>query len=436
MGPSVAEIDMRICFLVGLALVTTPAYCDEERYGLVEYRNGIWWDGRSEFRGSRFVVDGRFVESGQSSAHEVIDLDGAIVLAPFGEGHNHDIARPMFEQANRGYLRNGVFYVKNPSAYPPAVAAIRSALNRVDTVDASITFGALTSPGGHPVPLYVEFLSDELYGSASYDDLSGLAFHEVTTGSEVISALDALIAQEADFAKVMLLYSEDFDRGYQRGLDPALLPPLVQEAHKRGLSVSLHVESAEDFRRGVEAGVDEIAHLPGGMIWDQDRAAEEGLLMAEDARRAAESSIAVVTTTLVQVSDDEGIEPSRRDEWARVQRENLGALLRAGVEIRIGSDTRNTSANENGANPTRREAEYLVALGQFDNEEVLARWIDTGRSIFPQRRIGCFEAGCEASFLVFEADPRDSLANLDSLIMAVKQSVHIHPQDADTDSGQ
>lgn len=403
---------------------------------MVEYRNGIWWDGRSQFSGSRFVVGGKFVNDANSSVTKVIDLDGAVVLAPFGEGHNHDTAKPMFERANREYLRNGVFYVKNPAAFPPAVAAIRNDLSRVDTVDASVTYGALTSPGGHPVPLYVDFLSEALYGGANYAAFSGQAFHEVATESETTAALDTLVAQDADFAKAMLLYSEDFDNGYQVGLDPDLLPLLVREAHERGLSISLHVESAEDFRRGVEAGVDEIAHLPGGMIWEQDREAEEGLLNSEDAARAAASGVAVVTTTLVQVAVDDGVEPKRRAEWMRVQRENLDVLLRAGVEIRIGSDTRDTAPNENGANPTRREAEHLVALGAFDNAAVLARWIDTGRSIFPKRRIGCFAAGCEASFLVFAADPRDDLAHLDGLVLAIKQGDEVYRQSTKIGIGQ
>jgi hypothetical protein len=29
----------------------------------------------------------------------------------------------------------------------------------------------------------------------------------------------------------------------------------------------------------------------------------------------------------------------------------------------------------------------------------------TGKRLFPKRRIGCFEAGCEADFLVLSADP-------------------------------
>ncbi len=53
----------------------------------------------------------------------------------------------------------------------------------------------------------------------------------------------------------------------------------------------------------------------------------------------------------------------------------------------------------------------------------MSRWIDTRRKIFPQRRITYFEAGCDASFLVFEADPRNNLENLDRLTLAVKQGV-------------
>ena len=192
------------------------------------------------------------------------------------------------------------------------------------------------------------------------------------------------------------------------------------------MSVSVHVESAQDFRQGVAAGVDEINHLPG-MYWDSNHTAADHLLTEEDARRAAESGVAVVATTYWTdvFSKRNDIAAERVAQLKAVQRQNLDLLIEAGVEIRIGSDVYDRVGDGEGANPTRGEVENLVALGAFDARTVLSRWIDTGRKIFPQRQIGCFEPGCEASFLVFEADPRDDLANLDRLTLAIKQGVDV-----------
>ena len=46
---------------------------------------------------------------------------------------------------------------------------------------------------------------------------------------------------------------------------------------------------------------------------------------------------------------------------------------------------------------------------------------DTPRALFPGRRIGCFEPGCEASFLVLGDDPLADLAQVDMPLLRVKQ---------------
>lgn len=146
------------------------------------------------------------------------------------------------------------------------------------------------------MPIYVGFLSELLYEGATYEDCSGFAFHEVQTEADITAALSAMISQGTDFIKSTLSYSERLDEGYREGLDPDLLPFLVRSAQASGMTVSLHVDSADDFRQGVVAEVDEIAHIPG-YLWGRGDQPTDHLLMEADAHRAAEKGIAVVTTT-------------------------------------------------------------------------------------------------------------------------------------------
>jgi len=150
-------------------------------------------------------------------------------------------------------------------------------------------------------------------------------------------------------------------------------------------------------------------------------------LTEDDAQRAADAGIAVVATTHFQnvLAEIFSISAERVAEFKDVQRHNLDLLINAGVEIRIGSDVYDRLGNGMGAKPTRGEIESLVALGVYDNASALSRWIDTGRKIFPNRKIGCFKPGCEASFLVFEADPRKDILNLDRIRLAVKQGIDV-----------
>ena len=391
-----------------------------------EYRNGIWWDGITETTGTRYVSEGVFVSSSSSENHKVIDLQGTIVTAPFAEGHNHNIVESIFERSNDEYLRNGVFYAKIPTTYPPAIESIRDRLASRDTVDATFSMGGVTSPGGHPVALFVNTLSGTIYDGATYEEFRGQAFHEVESEPGVIDAIERIHDHGADFVKATLIYSEDYqaadyDGRPLRGLHPDLLPAVVRESHARGLPVTLHVNSAADFRAGVAAGVDEIAHLPG-LAWPDNREAKDHRLTPQDAARARDAGVAVVTTTYVieVVFKDQ---PEKLDTFRSMQKSNLTVLQRAGVEIRIGSDTYDREGTGLGADPTVGEVRNLVALGSFDAPTVLSRWIDTGRSIFPDRRIGCFHPGCEASFLVFARDPRADIENLATLRAGIKEGM-------------
>ena len=46
---------------------------------------------------------------------------------------------------------------------------------------------------------------------------------------------------------------------------------------------------------------------------------------------------------------------------------------------------------------------------------------DTPRALFPGRRLGCFDPGCEASFLLLGGDPLADLNQVDMPLLRVKQ---------------
>jgi imidazolonepropionase-like amidohydrolase len=83
------------------------------------------------------------------------------------------------------------------------------------------------------------------------------------------------------------------------------------------------------------------------------------------------------------------------------------------VRLAVGSDGyRDTSVGE---------ARYLAALGVFQPMELLRLWSqDTPRAIFPNRRVGCLENGCEASLLVLAGDPSADFANTGRITLRMK----------------
>ncbi|MDH3643855.1 MAG: hypothetical protein OES38_17245, partial [Gammaproteobacteria bacterium] len=230
------------------------------------YTNATWWDGKKSYAGTMYEKNGIFVAVGDQRPGTTIDLDGAVVTAPFAEGHNHNLMEQLFDGANEAYLEQGVFYVKAPTIYPPAINSVRAKLVRPDTIDATFSMGGLTSKGGHPVSLFVNVLSGSVYEQLAYEDFADMAFHEIDSLEQIDPALDVIESQGADFVKLLMLYAEDYEQPdfvQGRGLNPTFVRPIVESAHTRGLPVTAHVQSAFDFAIAVAAGVDEIAHLPG-----------------------------------------------------------------------------------------------------------------------------------------------------------------------------
>jgi imidazolonepropionase-like amidohydrolase len=96
-----------------------------------------------------------------------------------------------------------------------------------------------------------------------------------------------------------------------------------------------------------------------------------------------------------------------------VQRSNLARLQAAGVPLLIGSDVFIATA--------RAELHSLEDLG-LDRATVLRLATQvTPRALFPGRKLGCFESGCEASFLLLGGDPMADLAQVDMPLLRVKQ---------------
>lgn len=382
------------------------------------YRNGRWFDGRGFVERTMYVRDGTFVDEPASGADSVVDLRGRWAIPPFAEAHNHNVeAGPGFADRVRRYLSHGVFYVKNPNVLPSNVDPIREAVNHPTSIDVAFAGGGITGPGGHPIGV-VQRNVDR--GTWTADQGQGAFYHAVADTGDLDAAWAALLADRPDFVKTYLLYSETHDRraddpAYvgQRGLDPDLLPAIVERARGANLTVTTHVETAADFRHAVEAGVDEIAHLPGFRGDEDNRFPEPDrfLLDRSDARRAAEAGVVVVTT----LGDFDELDDEVTSQRARkVFRHNLEVLKEEGVRLAVGSDDYGAVGVE--------EAFQLLDLDVFSNLELLATWVeDTPRTIFPDRRIGRLAPGYEASFLVLERNPIEDFSATRAIRVRVKQ---------------
>jgi imidazolonepropionase-like amidohydrolase len=288
--------------------------------------------------------------------------------------------------------------------------------------------GGLTGTGGHPLFVVQRNIDRKIWTEADGD---GAFYHTIDSPGEVDRKWPAILAARPDFIKIYLLYSEEFARRRDdsafngwKGLDPALVPLIVQHAKASGLRVAAHVETAADFRAAVRGGVDIVAHLPGFRPPLSERPFYPNLdayrLTTVDAREAAQRRVTVVTTVCDLLEATErglrGFTPSDAEAFRALIRGNLSVLKAAGVSIALGSDSYGKTSEA--------EARTIAALGVFSPTDLLQMWsVVTPTMIFQTRKIARLEPGYEASFLVLDGDPTTSVENLFRIVTRVKQGV-------------
>jgi hypothetical protein len=385
--------------------------------------NGQWFDGKRFERRVLYSVGGVLTAKRPRRIDEVVDLKGGYVVPPFGDAHNHYISGPgNIDASLHQYLKEGVFYVKNPSSIPRDTNQIKNRINKPDSVDVVFSNGVLAASNGHPVALYEKTLS-KFRKPGPDGTFENLAYYIIDNEADLEKKWPMILADKPDFIKTNLLYSEEYEKRRSdpayygiKGLDPKLLPLIVARAHERNLRVSCHIETATDFRNAMAAGVDEINHLLGyypdfartqpGWYW----------ITEQDAALAARKGITVVTTTYVSAAELN--KPDEQKQAREIQARNLRLLHNAGVKLAIGPDVHGVTS--------LAEAMNLYELKAFDNLQLLKMWCETtAQAIFPNRKIGQLKEGYEASFLILGGNPIGNFENVKDIRLRFKQGYFI-----------
>ena len=163
-----------------------------------------------------------------------------------------------------------------------------------------------------------------------------------------------ILSYKPDFIKFHLVHSDEHrtrrdDPKYfgRRGLNPELARIFVELARAHGLRIAAHALTGFDFGVAVQAGVDEITHMPG---YESPQR-----INAEDAALAGSKGVTVITTlNAAEASKDD---PPVYEAIRETQIANLRLLKENGVRIAVGSDAFHGDS--------RIEAEYLRQLGVF-----------------------------------------------------------------------
>lgn len=385
------------------------------KQGVVKLTNGNWFDGYKFISKTAWIIEGKLTFKGDAlQTNEVIDLKNKFIIPPFAEAHNHNLESD-YKLDNRidSYLQNGVFYVKHLSSIKKRVMPLMHNYNKPTGIDVSFAHAPLTASGGHPIALRKKFLEmgrfDDMF--KTLEDIESHGYFVINNNEDLNNKWAQILSFKPDFIKIMLLYSEEYnlrknEKKYfgQKGLDPKIVPDIVKKAHKEGLRVSAHVETAYDFKVAVDAGVDEIAHLPE---------IDNGQPIPIEYIRLAKNKETIITTTVSLIKKRK--DNPNYEELLKNIKSNLRLLKENNIKLAIGSDMYND--NSYG------EFELLKSFEIFSNLELLKMWCENSAyTTFPNRKIGLLKEGYEASFLVLDKNPLIDLKNLSkSISLRVKQ---------------
>lgn len=374
----------------------------------LQFTNGRWFNGKTFQAKTVYSINGVLSFKLKNKIDSTVDLQQSYVIPPLAEAHTHQFLDVMnYQEQIEDYLAKGIFYAKNLNSIPRFTVRIRPFINLPNSVDLAYAKGGLTATGGHPVQIFDGLAESGQLPNMTAKDMPNEAYFILDDEKDLAEKWQIIKNLKPDFIKTYLEHSEEYelrktDAKYygKRGLNPALLPKIVEKAHRDKLRVSVHIATAPDFHNAVIAGVDEIAHLPLAPISEAD------------AKLCAKKKIFVVTTTLSH-RDTSGIQ--NLDE---IHRDNLKLLFKSGVKIALGTDNMPTGVVE--------EAENIYRLQVFDNLTLLKIWTEnTPNTIFPNRKIGFLKDGYEASFIALSGNPLEDFSNIRKITFRYKQGQFI-----------
>ena len=247
-------------------------------------------------------------------------------------------------------------------------------------------------------------------------------------------------AARAEVAKVAALKVDnikirvDDTLGTQPKMAPEVYRAVIDEAHKRGLRVAVHLFYLNDAKGVLDAGADFIAHSVRDLDVDADVIAKmkaRGIclcptLMREVSTYVYESTPAFFSDPLfVKYSDPKWIEqrkdPAYQAKMAKnptnqrykvaleVASRNMKKMADAGVPIAMGTDT----------GPDGRfqgyfelmELELMAKAGLTPKQVIQASTRDAARCHKVEADLGTLEAKRWADFVVLNADPLVNVSN-------------------------
>lgn len=326
--------------------------------------------GLSEPRSVSFA-HGRVAPPGES-AGEVVDAEGAVLLAGLIDAHVHVGQRTQLERC----ASRGVTTVLDMGAPDGAVIEGLRGLDALPDVrfagyPASAPKSALIRKVGYP--------------SSS----------AVTGPGDAPRFVAERVAQGVDYVKIVI---DERIPLMPAPLKLATVTAIVQAGHAAGLKVVVHAVSVKSYGIAAEAGADLLTHAPLG-----------GTIEESFAQSLAESGTAVAPTLTMMktLAEDWPFRFKPRSINYDNARDSVAVLHRAGVRILAGTDSNDdpgAPANIAHGDALHQELELLVEAGLTATEALRAATESTAQ-FFGLTDRGTVKVGRRADLVLVGGDP-------------------------------
>jgi imidazolonepropionase-like amidohydrolase len=316
---------------------------------------------------------------------QIINLDGAYMLPGFINAHVHD----AYDSSRlETWAKAGVTTVRDEGLIH-ATPTITDALGLRDELAGLPQYARLvatgymlTAPGG--------------YGTlevSSAEEARQMVNLELDIGANQVK-----LALESGYAGVSNLPL----------LTPEELSAIVAAAHARGAGVSAHITEARYLQRLLDAGVDDLAHVPAGSI------------LEAQVKELVDREIYVVPTLTVFEAYG-GLE---------IASSTLSKLVDAGVQIALGNDY--TLIPQNNFNHFElgmpmHEITRMSEAGMTPMQIIVAATRNAAHVCGLQDQLGTLEVGKLADILVVSGDPLQDLTALTEVKLVTHSGTIVYP---------
>lgn len=403
-----------LCLILSISLAlaqgSAPVY---------EFKNGNWYNGSGFVPGTWYTAGGKFTKKSPAKVDSVIDLAGRWVVPPLADAFCSSVAdNPAGKNQLKFYLDEGVFYLQILGNTQESRKALESLVNKPTQPDVSFANGGFTCTLGYPFLKYEgpaqgvrnPLTMAEQYGKIKEGrKMEGDGYWFVDNKAALDKIWNKVKGQKPGVVSIYLLDAQNSGGKETKGLSPDAAKAVIKKAHKSGLRVYAHVETAADVALGLKLGVDGFANLPGHN-WNGTGDGKKFELTDEDLKKLAKKKTPVVPL----FSHAQTLNP--RPGALEQQTKMLKRLLDNGVNIVIGSDDTQRTI--------RGELNYWFQGGELDYARTLQiMCVNTPQAVFPNRKIGRLEDGYEASFLVLSDNPLNNILKLRAIAFKVKNGV-------------